>query len=131
MDQRCRLFRRPHITDMEQLLFAGSAASAAIALITLLTLLCKSVRKLSRFFEEQANDTKQLRRHDKEQYLAILRLTIVSQEMPLTERIKAGDRYIEEGGNGAVRQLYEQLLTKQPYRREEEVCKPQSSPQGQ
>ena len=114
--------------EMERLIWAGSAASAMIALLSLLTLLCKSARKLSRFFEEQARDMQLLKRHDKEQYLAILRLTIVSQEMPLTERIKAGDRYIKEGGNGAVRQLYEQLLAKQPYRREEELCKHQNSP---
>ena len=30
--------------------------------------------------------------HDKEQYLSILRLTIMSEEMPISERIIAGDK---------------------------------------
>ena len=40
--------------------------------------------------------------HDKEQYLSILRLTIMSEEMPVSERIIAGDKYIKAGGNGAI-----------------------------
>ena len=44
-------------------------------------------------------------------YLCILRLTIMSEEMPLEERIAAGDKYIKHGGNGAVKHKYEQLLS--------------------
>ena len=31
--------------------------------------------------------------HDEDQYLAILRLTIMNSEMPISERIIAGDKY--------------------------------------
>ena len=51
-----------------------------------------------------------MERHLKENHLSILRLTITSRDMPLSERIAAGDEYLKEGGNGAVRHLYEALI---------------------
>lgn len=32
-----------------------------------------------------------------------LKLIIMSEEIPIKERINAGDRYIEKGGNGAIK----------------------------
>ena len=49
--------------------------------------------------------------HDKEQYLSILRLTIMAEDMPISERIIAGDKYIKLGGNGDVKKYYQQMLT--------------------
>ena len=48
--------------------------------------------------------------HDKEQYLSLLRLTIMAEDMPISERIIAGDRYIKLGGNGDVKQYYQHML---------------------
>lgn len=48
--------------------------------------------------------------HDKEQYLSLLRLTIMSDGMPISERIIAGDRYLKLGGNGDVKKYYQQLI---------------------
>lgn len=48
--------------------------------------------------------------HDREQYLSILRLTIMSEEMPVSERIIAGDKYIKAGGNGDVKKYYHQMI---------------------
>lgn len=48
--------------------------------------------------------------HDKDQYLSILRLTVMSEEMPISERIIAGDKYVKKGGNGEVKHYYETLL---------------------
>ena len=48
--------------------------------------------------------------HDKEQYLSILRLTIMSEEMPISERIIAGDKYVKKGGNGEVKKYYQRML---------------------
>ena len=56
-------------------------------------------------------------KHDRENYLATLRLTIMSTEMPLSERISAGDKYIALGGNGAVKHKYEELLEQLPKER--------------
>ena len=43
--------------------------------------------------------------HDKEQYLSLLRLTIMSSEMPIGERIVAGHKYLKLGGNGDVKKF--------------------------
>ena len=48
--------------------------------------------------------------HDEDQYLSILRLTIMCEEMPITERIIAGRKYSEKGGNGEVKKYYEKML---------------------
>ena len=38
-----------------------------------------------------------------------LRLTIMSEEMPIEERLKAGEEYVNRGGNGAVKCKYKEL----------------------
>ncbi len=92
------------------------------ALVSLIVCLSRGYRKISHYFEEQSATLSELKRHDKEQYLAILRLTIVSEEMPLSERIRAGDCYFKEGGNGGVHRLYESLL-KESHLYEKDCCK--------
>ena len=41
--------------------------------------------------------------------LAILRLTIMSEEMPMAERLIAGQKYVKLGGNGDVKKFLHQL----------------------
>lgn len=48
--------------------------------------------------------------HDEDQYLSILRLTIMSEDMPISERIIAGDKYVKKGGNGDVKRYYQKML---------------------
>lgn len=50
------------------------------------------------------NDTlTDLKNHSDENYMGILRLTIMSNEMPIGERIVAGHKYLKKGGNGEVK----------------------------
>lgn len=48
--------------------------------------------------------------HDEEQYLGMLRLTVMSPEMPISERLIAGKKYVKKGGNGDVKKYYQKLL---------------------
>ena len=57
-----------------------------------------------------AKDIKDIKAENKEQSLAILRLTVMSNDMPISERLVAGDKYIRKGGNGDVKHYYEQLV---------------------
>ena len=57
-------------------------------------------RKNNKKLEEKVD---KLVEHDREQYLSLLRLTIMSSEMPIGERIVAGHKYLERGGNGDVK----------------------------
>lgn len=48
--------------------------------------------------------------HSQKQYLALLRLTVMSEEMPVSERIIAGKEYIDRGGNGDVKTFYKEFV---------------------
>lgn len=64
-------------------------------------------KKSNKKLEEKVDE---LMKHDEEQYLSILRLTIMSEGMPISERIIAGDKYVKKGGNGDVKSYYQQML---------------------
>ena len=83
------------------MLITAGALVSAIALI---------VQKVGKPIAELLQEVRTLTKHDREQYVAILRLTIMSPDMPISERIIAGRRYINLGGNGDVKKYYEQLL---------------------
>ena len=59
-------------------------------------------RKNNKKLEEKVD---KLVEHDKEQYLSLLRLTIMSNEMPIGERIVAGKKYLDLDGNGDVKKF--------------------------
>lgn len=53
---------------------------------------------------KKLNDTlSDLKEHSNENYMSLLRLTIMSEEMPIGERIVAGHKYLKNGGNGEVK----------------------------
>ena len=64
-----------------------------------------------RFVKKYINNTIQelkealtdLKTHSDENYMSLLRLTIMSSEMPIGERIVAGHKYLNNGGNGEVK----------------------------
>lgn len=66
-----------------------------------------SNKKANKKLEEKVD---KLVEHDEDQYLSILRLTVMSEEMPISERIIAGDKYVKKGGNGDVKKYYEKML---------------------
>lgn len=43
------------------------------------------------------------------QYLSLLRLTVMSNEMPISERMIAGKEYVRRGGNGDVKKFIHEL----------------------
>lgn len=85
------------ITLIESLLtFAGICVTVIV-----------SNKKANKKLEEKVD---KLVEHDEDQYLSILRLTIMSGDMPISERIIAGDKYVKKGGNGDVKKYYQKLL---------------------
>ena len=55
--------------------------------------------------EQMREDVKDVKKHNSENYMALLRLTIMSEEMPIGERIGAGIKYLKCGGNGEVKRF--------------------------
>lgn len=88
----------------EQIIAAAAIVSAVGVLITAIVTAYRFIRKWDEW-------VKQKDKHDIEQYVQILRLVIMTPEMPLSERIAAGDTYVNElKRNGAVKQKYNELL---------------------
>lgn len=75
-----------------------------------ITVIIVAIRKIIKPLKELLKKIDTIDRHQRENYLMTLRLTICSEEIPLEERIAAGDKYVEMGGNGAVKHKYEELL---------------------
>ncbi len=92
---------------VEIILLAGSLFTASGVIIASCIKLHNFLRKWEIWVEETGE-------HSKDNYMSILQLKIMSPYMPLTERIKAGDKYVESGGNGEVKQKYYELLEKLP-----------------
>lgn len=61
----------------------------------------------NRSISKDLNDIKEENKH---QSLDILRLTVMSGDMPISERLIAGKKYLSRGGNGDVKKYYEQLV---------------------
>ena len=82
----------------------ASAITSITVIVTAFVTAYKIIRKWDKW-------VKQKDKHDMEQYVQILRLVIMTPEMPLSERISAGDTYVNElHRNGAVKQKYNELL---------------------
>lgn len=86
---------------MTEIIVAVITAVAAVVTVIIQN------RQSNRRVEESM---KKIQEHDEEQYLAILRLTVMAEHMPISERIIAGKKYIDAGGNGDVKKYYEKLL---------------------
>ena len=63
----------------------------------------KLFAKLIHIIDSVKEDIEDVKRHSMENYLTGLRLTIMSDNMPLGERVIAAEKYISEGGNGEVK----------------------------
>ena len=94
----------------DTILLWGGVAGALTAIIALIVTVVKTIRKAFRFFINLKDSVDTLVKHDHAQYLSILRLTVMSENIPLSERIIAGKEYIENDGNGDVKHYYETVL---------------------
>ena len=81
------------MTESEIVALIGMAGMVLVAII-------QSISQISLSSIKKRLDKSE--KHNREQYLGILRLTVMSEEMPVSERIIAGKKYINEGGNGDV-----------------------------
>ena len=91
--------------DFTNLIIALAAIISAVGvIITAIVTAYRLIRKWDKWREDKD-------KHDIENYKAILRLVIMTPEMPLSERIEAGDTYVNKlNGNGGVKQKYKELL---------------------
>jgi hypothetical protein len=89
---------------VDKIILIASALTAASTILAIAIKVYKFVRKCDKWIEKKD-------KHDEEQYCNILRLIIMTPEMPLSERIAAGDIYVNKlHRNGGVKKKYEELL---------------------
>jgi hypothetical protein len=92
---------------MNDIVVVGGVVSALTVITVTALKVYKYIRKWEKWVEEMSE-------HSLENYLSIKRLIIMSREMPISERIAAGEKYINAGGNGEVKHKYEELLLQLP-----------------
>lgn len=89
----------------------GSSALTAVvnAVVGAIQKKCGKATSQDEHLGEIDKKLDKMQKHQDEQYLSILRLTIMSEEMPMSERLIAGKKYVDLGGNGDVKQFLHQL----------------------
>ena len=93
--------------DFNFIIVVGGVVSA-------LTIITATSIKIYKFIRKWEKCVEEMSEHSLDNYLSVKRLTIMSHEMPLSERIAAGEKYIKAGGNGEVKHKYEELLLQLP-----------------
>lgn len=97
----------------ETIILWGAVAGAITGIVTLIVKAVKAAKRGIKYFTDLRSSVDTLLEHDNNQYMAILRLTVMSENLPLSERIKAGQEYLDKDGNGDVKAYYEEHL--KPY----------------
>lgn len=89
---------------IDKIILIASVLTALGVIITTAVKVYKFIRKWEEWIKKKD-------KHDETQYCDILRLIIMTPEMPLSERIAAGDIYVNQlHKNGGVKQKYLELL---------------------
>ena len=94
----------------QSIILWGAVAGALMGIITLVVKIVKASKNAVKYFSDLKENVDTLLVHDNAQYMAILRLTVMSDNIPLSERINAGKEYLEKKGNGDVKDYYEKVL---------------------
>lgn len=66
--------------------------------------------KIHNFLDKLENKYDEINNTLKENTMYILKMAVLSEEMPLLDRIHAGELYVNMGGNGTIKKKYEHLL---------------------
>lgn len=93
------------------------AIAGGITTIWKLTeLIVTKVKKCIKFFTDLNKKIEAVEQHCLENYITDLKLIIMSEEMPIGERLQAGEKYVALGQNGEIKAKYK--LLQQEYERE-------------
>ncbi len=100
---------------LELIIKIGGAVGAVIAIWKGMASIVRSFDGMKKEFTEikehvmknikNVESIPSIEEHCRENYLTGLRLTIMSDDMPLGERIAAGVKYLNSGGNGEVKKF--------------------------
>jgi hypothetical protein len=83
----------------------GAVLGALGVIIGLVIKFWNAINKVIDIIAGFEKDLKDLKDHTDENYMALLQLKIMSNEMPIGERIIAGRKYLDRGGNGDIKKF--------------------------
>lgn len=81
------------------------------SIVTALTVISSTCFKVYKFFRNLEKKYDEMNDILKNNTLYILKIAVLDEQLPLTDRLKAGELYMDLGGNGAVKKKYQELLT--------------------
>ena len=88
---------------IDSILVTASVVTALTAITAFLFKIYIFFRKLEKKYDEMSDLLKNNTIH-------LLKIAVLDDKLPLTDRINAGEQYIKLGGNGFVKKKYEKLL---------------------
>ena len=80
------------------------------SIVTALTVISSTCFKVYKFFRNLEKKYDEMNDILKNNTLYILKIAVLDEQLPLTDRLKAGELYMDLGGNGAVKKKYQELL---------------------
>ena len=80
------------------------------SIITALTVIYTTCFKIYIFFRNLEKKYDEMNDILKKNTLFILKIAVLDDQLPLTDRLHAGELYMNLGGNGAVKKKYQELL---------------------
>ena len=80
------------------------------SIVTALTVISTTCFKVYKFFRELEKKYDELNYNIKNNTLFILKIAVLDEQLPITDRLHAGELYMDLGGNGTVKKKYQELL---------------------
>jgi hypothetical protein len=93
----------------EYFLIIVGIAGGITTIWKLTALVVDKIKKCIKFFTDLKTKIEAVEQHCLENYITDLKLIIMSEEMPLGERLQAGEKYVALGQNGEIKAKYKLL----------------------
>lgn len=77
--------------------------------------------KIHKFLDTLEKKYEEMNNTLKDNTMYILRMAVLNEEMPLVDRIQAGEKYIALGGNGTIKKKVGHLIEEYESREEEHM----------
>ena len=80
------------------------------SIVTAITVISSTCFKVYTFFRNLEKKYDEMNDILKNNTLYILKIAVLDEQLPLTDRLHAGELYMDLGGNGVVKKKYQELL---------------------
>jgi len=93
----------------ELLLLIAGGTGAITGIVAFILKVVKTIRKIAAWFTNLDKRLDEIEKHTKKNWLQGLKLTIVNDDIPIEERLRAGEAYVANDGNGEIKAKYKLL----------------------